>query len=48
MIWPYGMQVDLSHSLLARIVLEQHLTVTCYDGKARKCIVTSFDRPFPN
>ena len=31
-----NVQVDLSHSLLARIVLERHLSHTCYEGQNRK------------
>ena len=30
-------QVDLSHSLLARIVLVRHLSHTCYEEQNRKC-----------
>lgn len=30
-------EVDLSHSLLARIVLERHLSHTCYHGENREC-----------
>ena len=39
-------EVDLSHSLLARIVLERHLSHTCFDGENRESIMSGFNRPF--
>lgn len=39
-------EVDLSHSLLARIVLERHLSRTCFDGENRESIMSRFNRPF--
>ena len=39
-------EVDLSHSLLARIVLERHLSHTCFDGENRESIMSGFSRAF--
>ena len=39
-------EVDLSHSLLARIVLERHLSHTCFQGENRESIMSRFNGPF--
>ena len=36
-------EVDLSHSLLARIVLERHLSHSCFDGENRESVVSGFN-----
>jgi len=39
-------EVDLSHSLLARIVLERHLSHTCFKGENRESIMSGFSGAF--